>query len=273
MNESLLEAVATAMSDVSATEVMPRWRNLTATDVTEKTGPDDLVTVADKAAEIALTERLTSLLPGSTVVGEEAVAADRSVLERLAMPGMVWVIDPIDGTAAFAEGAPDFTIMVALVRDGQPLAGWILAPALGRIALGGGAFGVRLRPNDGASIAKLSPPSFPSSHARMIGLLGKRNLTDARRAELKAKETHFAALDGVTFAGIDYMRLATGEAHFALYGKSEPWDHLPGLALVNALGYEYARPDGASYTPHAPAGGLLIAPTGHLDAIRAVLLG
>jgi fructose-1,6-bisphosphatase/inositol monophosphatase family enzyme len=272
LNDPMLRQVADIMAAVAAEEVMPRWRNLAATDVVEKSGPDDLVTVADRAAEATLTERLAALLRGSTVVGEEAVAADAAVMQRLARSGPVWVIDPIDGTAAFATGAPDFTLMVALVEEGRPKAGWILAPALGLMACGGAGRGVWA----GASADAAQPirdPDVPASLTLLTGLLGKRNLTDARRAELKAREHHFKALDGVTYAGIDYMRLARGEAHFALYSKSEPWDHLPGLAIAGALGFSHCRHDGGPYQPHAPAGGLLIAPARHMDGIRSALLG
>lgn len=271
MQDPLLDAVSRIVADVAATEVMPRWRNLGRGDIAEKSGPDDLVTVADKSAELALTKRLASFLPGSAVVGEEAVAADPSVMQRLLTPGPVWVIDPIDGTAAFATGEPNFTLMVALVEGGEPQAGWIFAPALGNVAFGGPERGVWF----GRSVteaARLDQPSVPSSLTGMTGLLGKRNITEARRAEIQAKERHFKALDGVTFAGIDYVRLARGEAHFALYSKCEPWDHLPGLALARALGFGHARHDGAPYQPHAPAGGLLVAPEDHLERIRSVLL-
>jgi len=275
MPDPILRDVVRIMAEVAAEEVMPRWRNLSAQDVAQKSGPDDLVTIADKAAEIALIARLTELLPGSTVVGEESVAEDPTVIERLSQSGPVWVVDPIDGTAAFATGDPNFTLMVALVEDGHAKAGWILAPALHTIAFGGPTHGVWHGPSletapDAAPM--LQSPVVPSDLASLVGLLGKRNLTDARRAELKARERYFKALDGVTFAGIDYMRLARGEAHFALYSKCEPWDHLPGLAMIGALGFAHCRHDGTAYRPHAPAGGLLIAPAQHIDDIRHALL-
>ena len=272
MPAPLLIDVADMMAEVAAEEVMPRWRNLGASDVAEKSGPDDLVTIADGAAELALSRRLAALLPGSLVVGEEAVSADASVLGRLGGPGPVWVIDPIDGTSAFAAGEPDFTLMVALVEGGRATAGWILAPALGTIMCGGPDHGVWGGPSIAAA-GRLSRPAMPLAISGMIGLLGKRNISEARRAELQARERHFQALDAVVYAGIDYMRLARGEAHFALYSKSEPWDHLPGLAIVEGLGFHAAKHDGQPYRPGDNTGGLLVAPDpASLGQIRALLL-
>lgn len=273
MSPELFADVARIMAEVAAREVMPRWRNLGAGDVAEKAGPDDLVTIADQACERALAERLASLLPGSAVVGEEAAAADPGVLGKLRRPGPVWVIDPIDGTLAFASGEPDFTLMVALVEDGQSKAGWILAPAFETILFGGVGHGVRQgsSPADALPVAR---PPLPGEVGAMTGLLGKRNITPERRAELQAKERHFRALDAVLYAGVDYMRLAGGSAHFALYSKSEPWDHLPGLAILGALGFTAAKHDGTPYRPGDNQGGLIVAPdAASLEAIRRLLLG
>lgn len=272
MSNKLIEDVAAAVAAVAVAEVLPRWRHLGAGDVVEKTGPEDLVTVADKAAETALSERLLELLPGSLVVGEEAVAADPSVLRRFGGPGPVWVIDPIDGTSAFAAGEPGFTIMVALVEAGRPVAGWIHAPALGQMVCGGVDFGVFEQRQGGERVAMSAAPA-PTALADMIGLLGRRNITEARRAELVAKAQHFKALDGVTYAGIDYVRLLRGEAHFALYSKSEPWDHLPGLAILSARGFSASKFDGTPYRPGDNSGGLLVAPGPQaLSRIRQTLL-
>src|SRR3546814_9282988 len=58
--------------------------------------------------------RLTDLLPGSLVVGEEAVHAEPALMDQLASDAPVWILDPIDGTRNFAHGRPVFAIMVAL---------------------------------------------------------------------------------------------------------------------------------------------------------------
>ncbi len=273
MRNQLLEDVAALVAEVAATVVLPRWRNLAAGDIAQKTGPDDIVTVADKAAEVALSARLLALLPGSAVIGEEAVSADPAVLGRFASTGPIWVIDPIDGTSAFAAGASEFAVMVALVENGRPAAGWILAPALGLMTYGsqaGGAFQSR----DGGAVTLLAAPEVPPRIGDMVGLLGRRNITEGRRAELAAKEPYFKALDGVACAGIDYPRIVRGEAHFALYNKSEPWDHLPGLGILAAHGVHAAKFDGSPYRPGDNTGGLLVAPNAAAFAdIRQALLG
>ena len=95
----------------------------------------DLVTAADRAAEIALTERLPELVPGSIVVGEEAVATDPSVLQRLRGAAPVWIVDPLDGTKNFAAGRGPFGTMVALVERGTLLASGIYLPESDRVFL------------------------------------------------------------------------------------------------------------------------------------------
>ena len=77
-----MDRVAAAIAEVAATEVMPRFMKLAAGDIREK-GPGDFVTVADEAAEAALTPRLLALLPGAVMLGEEAAAADPGLIGRL----------------------------------------------------------------------------------------------------------------------------------------------------------------------------------------------
>ena len=98
-------------------------------------GPGDLVTVADEESERQLTRRLMELVPNSAVIGEEAVAADQKVLDRIFDDVPVWIIDPVDGTSNFAAGKPAFGVIVAYARRGETLAGWIHDPLGKRTAV------------------------------------------------------------------------------------------------------------------------------------------
>lgn len=266
-----IERVARIMREVAAEEIMPRWRNLAGADVVEKNGPNDIVTVADRAAEEHLSRRLAELIVGSRVIGEEGVHADPAVMQHFTSGDPVWVIDPIDGTSAFAKGESGFAVMVALVRGEELIAGWILAPSSGELHMGERGSGVWRVHHD--ETERLARPSIPIVQKALIGLLGRRNMSDARRAEIKSQAEAFGALQNVSCAGMDYPRLLSGGAHFAIYNKSEPWDHLPGLALASELGFVYAKHDGSAYRPGDNTGGLVIAPSEDVIAdIRRLLL-
>jgi fructose-1,6-bisphosphatase/inositol monophosphatase family enzyme len=266
------EAVGRLIREVAAEEALPRWRNLAAGEIVEKNGPDDLVTIADRAVEVQLTRRLGDLLAGSDVVGEEAVHANPSLVGRLRQPGRVWVIDPIDGTSSFARGEPGFAVMVALLVDGDPVAGWLYAPVTDELTYAARGEGAWQETPSG--LVRLERPVDVRRLADLRGMVGKRAFADERREAVLAKGTHFMALEPNTgCAGLDYPLLAAGRYHFALYNKSEPWDHLPGLAILIEQGFHYARHDGSPYLPGDNTGGLLVAPNAELwRPLRDILL-
>jgi 3'-phosphoadenosine 5'-phosphosulfate (PAPS) 3'-phosphatase len=82
MSVSLKEPVADLIRAVAAEVILPRFQNLAAHEVMEKAA-DDLVTVADRESEARLMEGLARLLPEASIVGEEACAADPSLLAAL----------------------------------------------------------------------------------------------------------------------------------------------------------------------------------------------
>src|SRR5580658_9263838 len=98
-----ISAVSQIITETAAQEITPRFRKLAAGDVQMK-GKDDPVTIADQETERHLTEQFTAALSGSTVVGEEGVSRDKSILNRLKGEDSVWIIDPIDGTRNFVAG-------------------------------------------------------------------------------------------------------------------------------------------------------------------------
>lgn len=265
-----LDRVGQIMREVAAAEAVPRWRHLADGDIIEKAGPDDVVTVADRAVELELTKRLAGIFPGSVVVGEEAVHADPGLLNLLRTESPVWIIDPIDGTSAFAAGSPDYAVMVGLSIARELVAGWILVPVTGELTFGGRGSGVWRQNADGAKrLAATAAPSLGAMH----GAVGRKLTDPARTAHIAAHAHRFGSIVPAICAGLDYPRLATGALHFSLYNKSEPWDHLPGLAMLTELGFHYARHDGSPYRPGDNTGGLLVAPDRTSWAeIRSVLL-
>jgi myo-inositol-1(or 4)-monophosphatase len=111
------------------------------------------VSEADIAANTALEKILRSARPGYGWISEETVDAPERLSAR-----HVFVVDPIDGTRAFIAGKREWSVSVALIVDGKPVAGVVHAPALGRTfhaSLGSDAFcnGQTLRTGNCNSLA------------------------------------------------------------------------------------------------------------------------
>jgi fructose-1,6-bisphosphatase/inositol monophosphatase family enzyme len=222
--------VEEAVRKAAAAEVMPRFRRLAAHEVDQKTGPHDLVTDADRLAERYLTETLGALLPGSVVVGEEAVHANPASYEALQGDTPVWIVDPVDGTRQFVHGDPGFCMLVALARSGVLLASWTYAPARDQLATairGRGAFldGERLYagvPDPGRDLrVATSHPDYTTDEQKR-GLLGLWTDGVAPRA--------------CGSAGLEYLAVARGESDAVAFSWEAAWDHAAGLLLVEEAG-------------------------------------
>ena len=236
-----LDTVATILEEVAAEEVLPRFRKLRDHEVRAKEG-GELVTVADLAAEAQIERRLRDLLPGSRVVGEEAVAEDPGLLDLLeSEDDWIWVVDPIDGTGNFAGGTPVFAVMAGLVRRGETVAAWIHDPVGGRTATAERGAGAWL---NGRRLKLAAPPPF----ADLRGTLHAGTFAPpAMVRQVQARRARVGAIKSLRCAGWEYLRLAGGEMQFSLFTKLMPWDHVPGALIYQEAGGLARTLDGAPY--------------------------
>ncbi len=256
-------AAVTALVETVAYElVLPRFRALVDGDVSEK-APGDLVTVVDTAAEAEIIAGLAAIAPGIPVVGEEGSAADPAVLAALPGLPVAFLVDPIDGTRAFVDGAPDYAVMVALVSGGASVASWICLPSRGHTYVaerGSGAW------RDGV---RMAPPDRPDEPRVLIG----PTRDDAALVE-RARRVGLPSI-GVgrrMWAGRHYTALADGEVDALGYWAGWPWDHAPGAVLVRELGGVVAGMDGKDYRPKDVAERVVVAADRQLhDVVRGLM--
>lgn len=274
-----LAAVGELVQDVAHRVVLPRFRDLAAGEISEKS-PGDLVTAVDVEAEQVITAGLAELSSGIPVVGEEAVEADPSLLDLLGGDGYAFVVDPIDGTRAFVEGDPDFAVMVALVDSGVPVASWIALPAYGELftaARGAGAFVMRgsgeperLVPSDDDA------PSAGGIVRAVRGGVATAFLPDGLREEVGERVEQLAPHvrgSARLWAGATYRRVLLGEDDFIVYWRTNAWDHAPGTVLVREIGGSVTRWDGDDYRVDDSRTSLLVAANARTSAtVRATLL-
>ncbi|MEW1891418.1 MULTISPECIES: inositol monophosphatase family protein [unclassified Streptomyces] len=225
-----LTDIEAAVRAAAAAEIMPRFRQLAAHEVIEKNGPHDLVTVADRRAEEHLTASLGRLLPGSAVVGEEAVHADPKVYEALGGEAPVWIVDPVDGTRQFVHGEPGFCTLVALAHRGELLASWTYAPALDEMAVAVRGQGARV---DGTPIRAGSPA--PDTVLR-VAMSHPDYTTDEQKAALLGLRAEGFAARPCGSAGLEYLAVARGESDAVAFNWEYAWDHAAGLLLVAEAG-------------------------------------
>ena len=253
------------MRTVAAEVVMPRFRNLAAAEKEEK-APDDWVTIADREAELRLIDGLAAIDPGTRIVGEEGVAADASLLDGTGT-GRLWLIDPVDGTGNFAAGRAPFGIMVALVENGVPVAGWILDPLAGRLC--------HARAGEGAFIDGARVHARASGRPRPVAALATYFMTEDQRRDLSARaDPVYDCVDIPRCAAEQYPRLVLGENDVAIFERTLPWDHAPGALFLNEAGGRVCRMDGTPYRIGDTKRGLLGTSTPAIwDEAAKVLFG
>ena len=252
------------------TEIMPRFRKLAAAAVRTKSGPLDLVTDADEAAEAMIAQELHRLHPGCLVVGEEAAARDPALLDRLAAAPLAFVVDPVDGTSNYAAGLPLFGTMAAAVVHGEVAAAVIHDPVTDSSSVAVRGEGAWEHAADGAMQDLRVAAAVPV--ACMTGAASWRYLPPALRATVLPNLGKLAQVYDFRCAAHEYRMLAAGHCHCLLFNRLMPWDHLPGWLLHREAGGFSARFDGSDYRPGQVDGGLICTPDRDgYEALRAAL--
>jgi 3'(2'), 5'-bisphosphate nucleotidase len=212
-------------------------------DVTAKADGSPL-TEADLAAEALIDAGLRLAAPGIAVVSEEAA-------ERLAPPpgAPFLLVDPLDGTREFLGPSGEFTVNIALIEAGRPVAGVVYAPALGRIWRGarglGAAHAALPAGADPAAIAWAPIAARPRPAAAWTAV--------ASRSHLDAETSAFLA--GLPVAehraigsSLKFCLVAEGAADvYPRFGPTMEWDTAAGQAVLEAAGGSVTTPQGAPF--------------------------
>lgn len=249
---SLSRDVAALMRAVAGEVMLPRYRTLTAGEISEKS-PGEIVTCVDREAELCLRDGLDRLGTGARVIGEEACAETPALLDGVGR-GLVWLVDPLDGTANFARGEGAFGIMIALVADGDPVASWMLDPVNGRLCHAERGLGAWI---DGRPARAAAPRGRP------IAALATQFMAAHERTRVeRAAQTRFACEPIPRCAAESYPRLVSGRNQLALFQRILPWDHAAGVLFLIEAGGRATHWDGSPYRVGSSQAGLLAASSG-----------
>jgi 3'(2'), 5'-bisphosphate nucleotidase len=201
------------------------------------------VTLADTASEAAILDGLRRILPGVPVVSEEMSGREAPP----ALNGSFVLVDPLDGTREFIAGRDDFTVNVAIVTRGTPIAGIVAAPnrhQLWRGIVGGQAERLRMLPDGADQAEPIRARRWPE----------QGGVATVSRSHLDPDTEQFlAGLGPVTRnsagSAIKFCRIAEGAADiYPRLATTCEWDVAAGHALVVAAGGIVTTPAGGPLT-------------------------
>ena len=232
--DDLSALIARACAEIGATSPTTMVRRLK---------PDQSpVTAADEASETVILQGLTQILPKMPVVAEESASAAAPAN----LTGSFVIVDPLDGTREFLAGRDEFTVNLAIVTRGLPVAGIIAAPKQGQLwrgVIGHGAERLRLSGGSSGPAEAISTRPWPDAPVAVVS-----------RSHMDAATDKFVSALGPTTrvpcgSAIKFCHIAEGTADiYPRLATTCEWDVAAGHALVVAAGGLVTAPLGIPLT-------------------------
>ncbi len=231
VDDALVRAI-TDLAEQAGAEVLSVYETAFRVRDKEDASP---VTDADERAERVILAGLARLAPEIPVVAEESVAAGH-------VPdvsgGRFFLVDPLDGTREFVSRNGEFTVNVALVQAGRPVAGVVHLPALGETYFSDGSGAFRSRGGGAPEAIRCRPPA-PDGLVVVASRSHRDERTDAFLRGYRVKRLISAG------SSLKLCRLAEGAADmYPRLGRTMEWDIAAGQAVLEAAGGSVRTLDG-----------------------------
>lgn len=218
--------------------IMPFYENGCETMIKDDDSP---VTAADQAAETVILAGLRTLFPEIPVVAEEEICAGH-MPESLGR--RFFLVDPLDGTREFINQRSDFTVNIALIEDGKPIAGTVYAPVRGDLFSGYGST---------ATYVAVTPDGQQQRKTLQVRGRKKAEVAVASRSHRTVETDEFLQHHQITDcvsvgSSLKFCLLAKGEADiYPRFGRTMEWDTAAGDAVLRAAGGLTTCSDGSVF--------------------------
>ena len=210
-------------------------------EMVHETKPDGSpVTAADMASELVILRELAALAPNVPVVSEESVDAAVAPLGDC-----FFLVDPLDGTREFLAGRDEYTVNVAIIRGGTPLAGIVCAPAQGTLWRGiPGGRAERLRLNGDKAEAPHPIQVRPWPKDTIVAAVSRSHLDPNTQAFLSTLGTVEPNAAG---SSVKFCKIAEGAVDiYPRLATTCEWDIAAGHAVLAAAGGVVSNPKGGA---------------------------
>ena len=197
-------------------------------EIETKSNANDLVTNIDKETEAFIVKKIHAYDPNFRILGEEGMAHE----EIKSLEGVVWIVDPIDGTMNFVRQHRNFAISIAIYEDGVGRAGYIydvVADELYYAITGEGAY------MNGQRLSQLAPVPL---HEAIVGINAVW-ATPNRKIEHEGVIRLLRKLRGTRSLGsatLEIVAVATGRMDSYISLRLSPWDVAAGIIIAHEVG-------------------------------------
>jgi 3'(2'), 5'-bisphosphate nucleotidase len=232
--------------------------------------PASITTAADRESQETILKHLRAEFPGDAFRAEEKTP---TLAELSAAGPRLWVIDPIDGTRGFARKNGEFSVMIALVQDDEPVVGVVLEPATGFCTYASRGQGCWRQDGNGESVRVRVTSTDILTEARLI----QSHTNPARGVSVPVERLKPRSVVERYSAGVKLARVARGEAdlYVSTYDAMNDWDIAAGHILVTEAGGRVTTLDGwplAYGSPNPVQRGGLLASNGRLQTAAVTAL-
>lgn len=199
---------------------------------------DSPLTRADLLAHQHISQRLAILTPDIPLVSEE----DDDSQKYRQPNGDFWLVDPLDGTKEFLAQNGEFTVNIALVRDGKAVLGVVVAPALGQAYWGAQGLGAFRELDGRVDRIHVAPAARLDQPARVVA--SKSHMNTETVEFIRQLGAHELVQAG---SSLKFCRVAEGAADiYPRLGPTCEWDTAAAQAIVEAAGGQVTKLDGTS---------------------------
>lgn len=210
----------------------------------ELKGDDSPLTKADKAAHEIITGYLSSSsLPILSEEGSTISYTKRKSWNRF------WMLDPIDGTKEFIKRNGEFTVNIALIRDGKPILGVVYAPVLQEVFYAEDGLGSfkkiqvqKLEDFENATVTNLTSVYPPSTYTLVVS---KSHMNELTQEYVDKKEREHGTISTTSFgSSLKICKVADGSAHcYPRFGPTMEWDTAAAHAVAVIAGCSVTQGD------------------------------
>lgn len=261
MSEIKNNDIKNILFKISKEIILPKFQKLKSEDIKLKYN-GDLVTSVDLDTENRLKNELMKLLPNSLFVGEESFFENPNIIENYNEKKYCWTVDPIDGTNNFVKGKERFAIMIGLTFKEKIIQSWIYKPLTEEFSyakLGEGTY--------------INDVKFINTKEVYIsestGSVSSKNWSADLEKKIMNIKNEFTNLNSYGCIGFEYIDIVKGIRNFTILSKLFPWDHIPGVLLVNESGGHIRHFDESIYNHLIESNNLIV--TNSINLLNDIL--